>query len=62
MAQTTSKEDLKNSYTEFDIACAQAIAISIGRSRPNQSDFELAVQKKMEWNKRRLELGLPEWV
>lgn len=62
MAQTISAPDLKKTYTEFDVACAEAIAISLGRSSPNQSDFEMAVQKKMEWNKRRLERGLPEWI
>jgi hypothetical protein len=62
MSLNNAQPDLQKSYTEFDIAAAEAIAISLGRSWPNQSDLDLAVQKKHEWNKRRIELGLSEWV
>lgn len=62
MSLNKAQPDLLKSYTEFDIATAEAIATSLGRLRPNQSDLDLAVQKKREWNKRRIELGLKEWV
>lgn len=62
MGNSSVQPETKVSYTEFDIAAAEAIATSLGRSTPNQSDLDLAVQKKHEWNKRRIELGLKEWV
>lgn len=62
MGNNSVQPETNESYTDFDIAAAEAIATSLGRSTPNHSDFDLAVKKKKEWNKRRIELGLPEWV
>jgi hypothetical protein len=58
-------EDLfggETSFTDFEKAAAQQIAIAAGRREPNKADMELAVKKTREWNNKRVLLGLSLWV
>lgn len=49
------------SFTEIEQATAEQIAMSLGRKKPNKSDYVMAVQKAQEWNEQRAMLGLEPW-
>lgn len=58
-------EDLfggETSFTDFENATAQQIAIAAGRKAPNKADMEMAVTKSREWNEKRARSGLSPWV
>lgn len=58
-----SNLDLFEGYTfsDFEVATAEQIALSNGRESPVSSDFVLAVKKCREWKVMRKAMGLPEW-
>ncbi|MAA94931.1 MAG: hypothetical protein CML22_07090 [Rheinheimera sp.] len=49
-------------FTEFELATAEQIAMSLGRKVPNKGDMVMACEKSREWNQQRRELGLTDWV
>lgn len=49
-------------FTEFEMATAEQIAMSQGRNMPNKGDMVMAVEKTREWNAQRQRLELPLWL
>lgn len=48
-------------YTDFEQATAEQIAVAGGRETPNARDFLMAVQKAKLWNIQRKDLNLASW-
>lgn len=56
-----SSQHADDSFTDMELALAQALAYESGRDLPEHSDFQKAVLMVQRWNQRRFELGLPPW-
>lgn len=48
-------------FTDFEKATAEQVAVAKGRKTPSAEDYAYAVKKCRQWRKKRLAMGLPEW-
>lgn len=52
----------ETTFTAFELATAEQIAMSLGRKKPNEADMVMACEKSRAWNQQRRQLNLPDWV
>lgn len=49
-------------FSEFEKATAEQIALAKGKVEPDNDDYAIAVKKAQEWRKKRISMGLAEWI